>query len=220
MAIKDDDNICLCCKFKHEILLDFVSDRNITIVTMGPYGTTSSVAANYLQNYLYNNSNVRSVEIMLFDTFETALEKLKKCGADMIILPNAYDKMTRFYWDTNMMLLKSFVIHTPFYGIAAMDKNALIGKESLKVSSCRAVMHILDDLIADTEFRGIPYEIVEAYSTKKSLMLLENGEVDLALTNDTSLCDSKAEFISSRMHTEVLWSVFVNKKDMIKADDM
>ena len=39
--------------------------------------------------------------------------------------------------------------------------------------------------------------------------MLEKHEVDLALTNDTSLKSSKAGFISGVLKTEVLWSVFM-----------
>ena len=42
-------------------------------------------------------------------------------------------------------------------------------------------------------------------------MLLEEGKVDFALTNDTSLIGSDAFFITDTMHTEVLWSVFMQK---------
>ena len=61
----------------------------------------------------------------------------------------------------------------------------------------------LDSLVKKSTTKKVTYdEFVEA---------VEEGKVDLALTNDTSLIGSDAFFITDTMHTEVLWSVFMQK---------
>lgn len=155
--------------------------------------------------------NAASVEIMLYDTFESAAVELKKENADFILLPNAYGKMTNFYWDITLELIFTFIIQTPEYGIAAMSLDSVKLKDHVTIATCKAVEHLVSEMWPKLGMEEKDYTIIEAYSTKKSLMLLEEGKVDFALTNDTSLVGSNAYFITDTMHTEVLWSVFMQK---------
>lgn len=209
--ISCNDEICQFCNEKRQKLFNYTDGRNIKLVTMGPKGTTSSMAAEYLKKYALNNMNAASVEIMLYDTFESAAVELKKENADFILLPNAYGKMTNFYWDITLELIFTFIIQTPEYGIAAMSLDSVKLKDHVTIATCKAVEHLVSEMWPKLGMEEKDYTIIEAYSTKKSLMLLEEGKVDFALTNDTSLVGSNAYFITDTMHTEVLWSVFMQK---------
>lgn len=209
---KHDNEICRNCMEKRERMASYLFGRECEVVTMGPQGTTSSEAAKYFQNYAINELGASDMKISLYDTFEIALKKMKDGGADFIILPNAYGKMTNFYWDNTLELMFTFIIQTPEYGIAALDMNALQEKQTISIATCKAVEHLVNDMWNELNMKDKEYTIVEAFSTKKSLMLLEEGKVDLALTNNSSLEKSNASFVTKTMHTEVLWSVFMVKK--------
>ena len=206
-----NDEICKYCSEKRKKLFHYVKGKKIKLVTMGPKGTTSSMAAEYFKKYALNNMNAADVEIMLYDTFESASIELKKENADFILLPNAYGKMTNFYWDITLELMFTFIIQTPEYGIATIDVDKVKLKNHVTIATCKAVEHLVSGMWSALGMNEKDYTIVEAYSTKKSLMLLEEGKVDFALTNDTSLIGSDAFFITDTMHTEVLWSVFMQK---------
>ena len=210
--MKYQNEVCNKCIEKRERMASYVYGRECEIVTMGPQGTTSSEAAKYFRNYAINELGAVNMNISLYDTFEIALQELKRGKADFIILPNAYGKMTNFYWDNSLELIFTFIITTPDYGIAAFDVNEVNKKDRISISTCKAVEHLIDKMLEDINMKDKNYEIVEAYSTTKALRLLEEGKVDLALTNNSSLEGSKASFVTPTMHTEVLWSVFMVKR--------
>ena len=211
--VKVRDFLCEKCIAQKEKLYDYVEHKkNVTLVTLGPDGTTSSEAAKVFKRYIEGRDSLADLTILLHDSFELALEEIHKKSADFILLPNAYGKMTHFYWDTTIELGFVFTNRTPVYGIAAMDANDLSAKSTVLIATCKAVEHLLQELMETTVFKDKKYSIVEANSTTKSLMLLEEGKVDLALTNDTSLKSGKVSIISKTKQTDVLWSIFMLKK--------
>ncbi|HOM02663.1 MULTISPECIES: hypothetical protein [Acetivibrio] len=210
--LQNNDLLCSKCRCQRDKLFKYIDMKNsVTMATLGPEGTTSSEAAKVFKKYIETRNQQANLKIDLYNSFELALNEIHKRNADFILLPNAYGKMTYFYWDTTIELGFTFINKTPEYGIAMLDKKNLYDKPTLSISTCKAVEHLLQELMDTTEFRYKNYEIVEANSTTESLMLLEDGKVDLALTNDTSLKNSEAYFISKTKSTEVLWSVFMLK---------
>lgn len=201
--------ICMDCMQRKERFASRFRGQDVNIVTMGPYGTTSSIAADYLKRYMAETVESREVNIYLYDNFDKAVENLKNRHYDLIVLPNAYEKMTNFYWDNSLDLMLTFIIETPTYGLAGIPDELPDKEKPLLISTCKPVRHLLDGLLKKTVYADSSYEIVDAYSTRHALSMLEKHEVDLALTNDTSLKSSKAGFISGVLKTEVLWSVFM-----------
>lgn len=201
--------ICTDCMQRKERFISRFRGQDVNIVTMGPYGTTSSIAADYLKRYMTEAVGSREVNICLYENFDKAVENLKSRHYDLIVLPNAYEKMTNFYWDDTLDLMMTFIIETPTYGLAGISDELPDKGKELLISTCKPVRHLLDGLLKKTVYADRSYEIVEAYSTRHALSMLENHEVDLALTNDTSLKGSRAGFISGVLKTEVLWSVFM-----------
>lgn len=187
-----------------------IENEEVRLVTLGPSGTTSSVIANKLKDVFEAEKN-RKVVIDLFDTFELALSEISNNKADMILVPNAYHRITTFYWNTKLELVYSFVAGTPNYGLAAIDKERPEEGRVYTVATCKAVAHLIGELWDTSCYKRSDYKLVEAESTKKSLELLEQHKVDLAITNDTSLVKSDAFFVSKTMSTEVLWSVFMHR---------
>lgn len=171
MKIEMKNPLCYECCEKIDKLRKRVKGKAITVVTMGPYGTTSSISAEHFKNYLLEYLGAGSVHINLFDTFEQALEEVKRIQADFIVLPNAYGKMTNFYWDTTLDLVFSYTFKTPNYGITAMNSDYQ-KKESITISTCKAVEHLISEMLKELEIEENRVHIVEAYSTKKSLMML------------------------------------------------
>lgn len=88
-----------------------IENEEVRLVTLGPSGTTSSVIANKLKDVFEAEKN-RKVVIDLFDTFELALSEISNNKADMILVPNAYHRITTFYWNTKLELVYSFVAGT------------------------------------------------------------------------------------------------------------
>ena len=61
-----NDEICQYCSEKRKKLFHYVKGKKIKLVTMGPKGTTSSMAAEYFKKYALNNMNAADVEIIFF----------------------------------------------------------------------------------------------------------------------------------------------------------
>lgn len=203
------DYNCSSCTSRRDRFLKYVSmKKHVSVATLGPDGTTSSCAARYFKSFFPTNIELN---IILKDSFDLAYEELKKDKVDFVLLPNAYSNMTYYYWDFNLELIQTFIMRTPDYGIVARDVEESLSKPCVRIATCLAVKHLIPQLIDTTAFKDKEYEIVIENSTKKSLMYMLDGKADLALTNNTSLAGSGIDFISDHMHTEVLWSVFMNK---------
>lgn len=205
--------LCAKCQNKKNRMMNYIiQKREIRLVTLGPMGTTSSVVASRLKKSIQNVIGEVKFIIDLYDSFELALNEIHNKRADMILIPNAYDKITQYYWDTTMELVYSFISETPIYGLATIGEKILKNGGNYSVVTCKAVEHLVDQLWKTTEYGDSEYHLVGANSTKKSLELLEDDKVDFALTNASSLEKSDAYFISETLSTEVLWSVFMMRQ--------
>lgn len=210
----DMDIICKNCKKQKEKLFTLleVATTPTTIATLGPIGTTSYNAALYFRDYVQVTSKDVHVNIDLYENFDLVFKALLDEKTQLILMPNAYNKMTEFYWNKNLEVICSFLLNTPSYGIAS--HNDFKGKkDKITLATCKAVEHIIPELWNSTLFKDKEYEIVEAYSTKSAMQLLVDQKVDLALTNSSSLKKSNLKFISETKSAEVLWSVFTLSKD-------
>lgn len=209
----DDDPFCARCKEKRDILFSIISHlgNRIRIGTLGPEGTTSYEAAKYVKDFLEKQYGDPNIVIQLYVSFDLAFNALLDGKIDMILLPNAYHKMTEFYWNSHLELLLTFTTKTPEYGIAYVPGIHTPAKDYYTIATCKAVEHILFELWKTTPYSNSDFHVIDAYSTTASLNLLLSGEVDFALTNRTSLDRSHAQFISDTKQAEVLWSIFYCK---------
>lgn len=207
------DIFCEDCRNRKNKLFSRIEglEGRFTIGTLGPKGTTSYQTCKFLIENLEGIFGKINVEIKLYKTFDLVFNSLLTKQSDFILLPNAYPKITEFYWDSNLELLYTFLASTPEYGIVKQVQSELLNKKYLTIATCKAVEHLLVDLLETTKYKEIHHEVIEAYSTTASLKLLLDDKVDLAITNTTSLNEignDNAKLISKTLSAEVLWSIF------------
>lgn len=206
------DEHCLQCNERKLKMFEIVRGRShVVLGTLGPDGTTSSETARHFREYFLRWCPGADLGFEFFDTFELALAALCSGDLDYLLMPNAYGKMTRFYWHPRIELVYSFMNETPRYGIAVLGAPDSGERRSYTMATCKPVAHLAQELWDTTVYRESPFQLVEEPSTKKSLMLMEQGVADFALTNDSSLRDSDAVFISQTRRADVLWSIFILK---------
>lgn len=196
-------------------LIDMLTGKKeISIGTLGPEGTTSHFATACFIDYLQDINSSTQYETKLFDDFDLVYEALKSETVDMIVIPNAYERITEMYWDSALKNLFSFLQETPIYGIAAKNGQKInTGNRKIRIASCRPVFCLIPQIMKDIDGSGQGYEIIPTLSTTKAAEALLNDEVDYALTNETSIKTSDLEFISTTSSAEVLWSVFSLKNN-------
>lgn len=80
------------------------------ISTLGPHGTCSEYTA---QHYL-DKHNLKG-DIVLYNSFEEAIEALKNMKSDLAIVPSAYYDFAKILFENNdtVQIINTFVLETP-----------------------------------------------------------------------------------------------------------
>lgn len=195
--------------------IECLKGDEIRVATLGPKGTSSYYAYTYFVQYIKSIGIHKKCSVVLLENFDLVVETLEDNTADIIIIPNAYDRITEMYWNPRLYNLFSFLLKTPDYGIASVDGDYTHKDKRIKIASCKPVYCLIDELIHQVDPQIKDYEVIEKYSTIESAVALKNHEVDLALTNSTSVKETGTKFISSVWHADVLWSVFSNRPEYI-----
>ncbi|RCX16333.1 hypothetical protein DFR58_11178 [Anaerobacterium chartisolvens] len=186
--------------------------KSVCIGTLGPVGTTSYNAAMYFYKYLKEIKNDLYIDIQLWDNFDLVFRYLLDKKVDLIVVPNAYEKITEMYWEPELKNLFSFLLETPAYGLATKrDEKDRVIKEKVRIASCRPVICLIDKLIRGVIDSKEGYELVLANSTTKAAEMVINGIAEYAVTNETSIENKELEFVSGTFSAEVLWSIFCKK---------
>lgn len=211
-----NDNVLKVFQDQKYNLLEYVKKANtdeIRIATLGPKGTSSYYAYSYFVKYMRSLETGKKFSVVLKDNFDLVIECLERKEVDLIIIPNAYDRITEMYWNPRLYNLFSFLLKTPDYGIASIDGSYNHKDKKVKIACCKPVYCLIDELIQEINPTIQEYEIVQKYSTIESAKALKNGEAELALTNSTSVNETGIKFITSVWHADVLWSIFSNRLD-------
>lgn len=183
--------------------------KAFTLVTLGPEETSSFRAArNFCEvvSILYpqNKSSVAH-----FENFDKVYAAFKKGFGDFLLVPNAYEGITKMYWDPALSIAYSFLFPTPLYGLACVP-GPLPDSEVLRVATCPAVEALLPDLMT-RELSGKKLEFRIAASTTMSAQWVREGKADLAITNETSAGRFYLRFLATLEGVPMLWTLFEKK---------
>lgn len=175
-----------------------------SIATLGPEGTSSEQAANYLWNARGPGGEP---VVQLYDTYEEAGEALKTGLASHLVVANAYSAVNIFYMAPSLSLIIAFLFETPPYGLATSNP-AKVPRE-VRVASHPAPIPLIRELLpASYALAGI----LSADSTSAAAAKAQRMEIDLALTTQPAAAVHKLQFISKTRTISMLWSVFAVQK--------
>lgn len=183
-------------------------NKRIRVGTLGPLGTTSSGAAEF---YIANVNKVykKSVELKLWNDFDLVYEGLLEGEVDLIIIPNPYEDVAKIYWDSDLELIFSFILDSPYYGLAAKDRS-FADKNHILIATGPGV-HSLIKRLGNELLKTHTFELYNVNSTTEAAIAVHEGRADLAVTNNTSLDKIGLSFVTPIINTKILWSVFKRK---------
>lgn len=179
----------------------------LAVSTLGPAGTSSHHAAEYLRGRL-EATGLSRITIQLHPTFETVLEDLSTGVVPLALIPSAFRNATAFHWHPKVRLLFHFARPTPGYGLAARPGETPAGSP-LRISSMSEVSVLYPD-VCPPALRDRPVEWVPAASTMDAARVLAQGGADLALTNDNGRDTHGLHWLSQRPGAEIVWLLFTN----------
>ncbi|WP_150266629.1 hypothetical protein [Paenibacillus tepidiphilus] len=177
--------------------------KTVRLGTMGPEQTSSAQVAQFLSGIIKENYACDSIQLSLENNFDRVLESLHGNRTNLILVPNAYEKIKDIYWNGQIRFLSVFLKATTDYGIAGNTANCLSEKRRFQIASCSAVDTLVDQLLP-----GIEYEIIDVYSTAAAAECVKNNKADLAITNVKSAAAYELSFCSPIFHAKIPWSLF------------
>ena len=181
-------------------------DGGLGIATLGPRGTSSEVAAHHVLG-LCGERVGDGGRVRLCPSFEEAGEAVVEGGETALVVANAYSKINALYMNPALFLAGAFILPTPDYGVAAPPNAPLPLK--VRIATHPAPAALVGELVPPSFFVG---ETVAAPSTSEAARMVVRGEVDLALTNETSVREHSLRFVSPTRPIRMLWSVFVSSR--------
>lgn len=211
--VNECSNLYNVFRVKAENFLSRTKGCNIRLGTLGAEGTTSSLAARYLERIL-KEENGTSTDIVYYNNFEEVHLRLSWEEIDYALVPHAYERITDYYWDNTLEPILYFVYNTPRYGIYTRPDNLnnaenLAGKNK-KIAACPAVYKLISILIPQEEQENLKLEKVN--STESAAWHVCNNICELAVTNESSAEKYGLVNISEIYNVEMSWAVFSKKK--------
>ena len=185
------------------------SVAEVTIGTLGPKGTTSEMTSFSLIVAL-RQSGVNNVNTKLYENFAMVTKALFNREVDVILIPNAYDRISDIYWDPRIKIDVYFQHVTPKYGLYARHSDITTKRDTI-LSVMPACTSIIDHL-QQTNSESKSQFVQITSSTEEAARLVAEGKADIAITNE--LCAKKYGLVSlaSEYHVEMLWTVFSLKR--------
>ncbi|MDA7028428.1 hypothetical protein PJ311_17970 [Bacillus sp. CLL-7-23] len=181
--------------------------KKIDVATLGPSGTSSEAAADYLLSSVKGNDGKCS----LFPSYEEAYQNITVGASNILLVANAYERIDMFYMSQDIQFLFPFVFETPLYGVAKKPGEELKKDRSLTIATHHAPVSLLPWFLKEME---IDYEIIYVSSTSEAALKLQKNEVDLCLTTENAARKCNVEFISPTRPILMLWSVFIKKSEI------
>jgi len=181
-------------------------NRELGIATLGPRGTSSEVAA-YRVLGLCGEEIGDGGRVRLCPSFEEAGEAVVEGSETALVVANAYSEINALYMNPALFLAGAFILPTPDYGVVAPPNAPLPLKVS--IATHPAPRALIDELVPPS---FLVRETLPATSTSEAALMVARGEVDLALTNETSAREHRLRFVSRTRPIRMLWSVFVSAK--------
>jgi hypothetical protein len=175
-----------------------------SIYTLGPAGTSSEFAANYLSIWLKKKGYCKEVKIVLKKTYEVARQEITEKNS-ILLVANAYADINLFYMDYSLTLGAVFVLETPSYGIVTKTGELPENKNTLLIASHPAPVPIISQLLPNQNIK----QIVKKNSTSSAALAVLNDEVDAALTTQIAAKNYNLLFVTKTRTINMLWSAFV-----------
>jgi ABC-type amino acid transport substrate-binding protein len=172
------------------------------IATLGPDGTSSAAAANYLVR------DIADIGVELFASYELAAASVVDGSTDFLIVANAYAEINRFYISADLVPVGAFPMATPPYGIAT-DRGCVRDLKSGLLATHPAPMHLAQNWMDEI---GASLEIVLAPSTSAAAEMVRSGRAAACITNDNARMAAKLDFVSSVRPIRMIWTVFASEQ--------
>jgi len=191
-----------------------------SIATLGPKGTSSEAAAEFLASLMGRN-----LEIKLFDSFEQACSHTEQYNHSVLLVANAYRDVDYFYMNPCINLAGSFHYSPPYYYICceSVEKacHRLKLKKRITIATHRAPSSRLHDMIESLKKSGWEFdlsrtEIVYTESTSEAAKAVKNGISDFCLINEYAADLYQLDVISNPLIIEMVWTVFVKTNPQSK----
>ncbi len=180
------------------------SGDRVLVATLGPRGTSSEIAASYVCALFGEKLEVEG-EVLLCPSFEDASEAVLRGSAMAVVVANAYSRVNALYMNPAFFLAGAFIMPTPNYGVVApLDVPVPL---KVRLATHPAPAALVDELVPPSFVVG---ETLLAPSTSEAARMVAQGEVDLALTNETSAREHCLRFVSRTRPIRMLWSIFVS----------
>jgi hypothetical protein len=173
------------------------------LVTLGPKGTSSHEAAEFLMTC--GVPGFSEANLQMRSTFQEILDVVTSDPSQVALVPSACREATLFHWHSRLRLLFHFVRSTPDYGIAAQPGRLPDGDLRL------ATMAEVSSLYAELDPPGLQerrVHLVDARSTHHAARLVTAGRADLAITNESSKTDAGLAWVARRQGAAIVWLLF------------
>ncbi len=185
----------IACQLSHVLPSQYLA-------TLGPQGTSSELAAEFLLSNLPREFAAR-MGVKLFDSFEAAAASVQEESCSLLLVANAYERINHFYMDSRLRVLDTFIHVTPNYGIAA--RQPVDTARAYRLATFPSVVPLIAELLPP----GLQiHETVMAKSTSDAARRVVAGEVELAVTNESSIQQNGLHFISRTRPIRMVWTLF------------
>lgn len=182
------------------------------VATLGPEGTSSELAARSLLELLGERAGSGDA-VRLYPSYEEAAEAVLVGWTTAVVVANAYAKVNALYMNPALALAGAFVMDTPGYGVAACARSPVPLRT--RVATHPAPVALIGELLPPS---FLLEETVGVSSTSEAARMVARGEVDLALTNESSARRHNLRFVSRTRPIRMLWSVFVASHGLGRED--
>jgi len=191
-----------------------------SIATLGPKGTSSEAAAEYLASLMG-----RELEIRLFDSFEQACCHTEQNIDSVLLVANAYRDVDYFYMNPCINLAGSFHYSPPYYYMCckSVEKagHKLRLKKRITIATHRAPSSRIHDIIESLHKGGWQFdlsktEIVYTEATSEAAKGVKSGEYDFCLVNEYAADLYQLDVISDPLIIEMVWTLFVKTNPLSK----
>lgn len=185
-----------------------VSGR-IVIGTLGPQGTSSEAAANFIADRCFRNES-DDVDIHLYSSFEELRLAVVTGEVDLAVVPAAWQRISDFFFTPTFARISHFDFTTPEYGLVK-NGNACLVDGRYKVLTHDAPQLLVPFLLGDIGRHKLLIEIVS--STSVAARMVAEGQATFGITNVNAARMYGLTFVKTYGPIDMSWEVFACKKE-------
>jgi hypothetical protein len=174
----------------------------VRIATLGPPGTSSGDAANYLADKL-RAEGASTADVDLYPSFGDAVEAALGGLADLVVIADAYGGIGETYTRPDVTVVGMYFHLTPDYGLATRRGEQVSGPQI--VPSHPAPIPLLAHL--DT-YPITVSRIERVAGPRDAARLVADGGFDVALTHRRAVEEFGLDFVSATHPIRTSWAVF------------